>query len=214
MLIKSRRMRWAGYMTGIWENRNTYMVLVGKPEGRGSLEGLGMEEIGSEGVNWINLSQDRDTWWNFSNMVINLWLAYSMGSFLNSWGDISFSRRTLPHGITVVKMTVPFYVFECDLIMMNVASSCKGYLIAVCFLIFCWLCIIMYHNNITNLIHFHFHKHFIVSYPVHVSGVKCPSSGGTTLAVFVWLCVLAGCKLWADGPQLAPSQHTPPHTNC
>jgi hypothetical protein len=32
-------------------------------------------------------------------------------------------------------------------------------------LILCWPCIIMYHNNITNLMHFHFHyhKHFIVS---------------------------------------------------
>jgi hypothetical protein len=28
--------------------------------------------------------------------------------------------------------------------------------------IFCWPCIIMYHNNVTSLIHFHFHKHFIV----------------------------------------------------
>jgi hypothetical protein len=30
-------------------------------------------------------------------------------------------------------------------------------------LIFCWPCIIMHHNNVTNLIHFHYHKHFIVS---------------------------------------------------
>jgi hypothetical protein len=32
-------------------------------------------------------------------------------------------------------------------------------------LIFCWPCIIMYHSNLTNLIHFHFHyhNHFIVS---------------------------------------------------
>jgi hypothetical protein len=26
-----------------------------------------------------------------------------------------------------------------------------------------WPCIIMYHNNVTNVIHFHFNKHFIVS---------------------------------------------------
>jgi hypothetical protein len=31
-------------------------------------------------------------------------------------------------------------------------------------LIFCSPCIIMYHSNVTNLIHVHFHKHFIVSY--------------------------------------------------
>jgi hypothetical protein len=32
-------------------------------------------------------------------------------------------------------------------------------------LMFCWPCIIIYHNNVTNLIHFHFHyhKHFILS---------------------------------------------------
>jgi hypothetical protein len=30
-------------------------------------------------------------------------------------------------------------------------------------LIFCWPCIIMYHNNGTNLIHFHFYNHFVVS---------------------------------------------------
>jgi hypothetical protein len=56
--------------------------------------------------------------------------------------------------------------------------------------IFCWPCIIMYHNNVTNLIYFHFHNHFIVS------GVKCPSSGGTTLAV---------------DPQLATSQELQVH---
>jgi hypothetical protein len=54
----------------------------------------------------------------------------------------------------------------------------------------------MYHNNVTNLIHFHFHNHFIVS------GVKRPSSGGTTLAAFGVRCVhfqlLAGCKLWVN----------------
>jgi hypothetical protein len=31
------------------------------------------------------------------------------------------------------------------------------------YLIFCWPWIIMYHNNVTNLTHFHFHKHFIMS---------------------------------------------------
>jgi hypothetical protein len=31
-------------------------------------------------------------------------------------------------------------------------------------LTFCWPCIIMYHNNVTNLIHFRFHNRFIVSW--------------------------------------------------
>ena len=32
--IKSRRMRWAGHVTGVRERRGTYWVLVGKPEGK------------------------------------------------------------------------------------------------------------------------------------------------------------------------------------
>jgi hypothetical protein len=31
-MIKSRRMRWAGHVTGMGENRNAYRILVRKPE--------------------------------------------------------------------------------------------------------------------------------------------------------------------------------------
>jgi hypothetical protein len=47
---------------------------------------------------------------------------------------------------------------------------------------------IVYHNNVTNLIHFHFHTLLCLD-PLHVSGVKRPSSGDTTLAVFGLSCV-------------------------
>jgi hypothetical protein len=33
-VIKSRRMRWAGHVTRMWERRGVYRVLVGKPEGK------------------------------------------------------------------------------------------------------------------------------------------------------------------------------------
>jgi hypothetical protein len=33
-IIKSWRMRWAGHVSRIGEKRNTYKLLVGKPEGR------------------------------------------------------------------------------------------------------------------------------------------------------------------------------------
>jgi len=33
-VIKSRRMKWAGHVTRIWERRGVYRVLVGKPEGK------------------------------------------------------------------------------------------------------------------------------------------------------------------------------------
>jgi hypothetical protein len=33
-IIKARRMRWAGHVARMGEKRNTYRLLVGKPEGR------------------------------------------------------------------------------------------------------------------------------------------------------------------------------------
>jgi hypothetical protein len=36
--IKCRRMRWAGHVARMGEGRNVYRVLVGRPEGKSSLE--------------------------------------------------------------------------------------------------------------------------------------------------------------------------------
>jgi hypothetical protein len=32
-IIKSRRMRWAAHVARMWEKRNAYRILVGKPKG-------------------------------------------------------------------------------------------------------------------------------------------------------------------------------------
>jgi hypothetical protein len=66
--VKSRRMRWAGHVARMGEERKVYKVLVGKPEVRRPLgrpmrrweDGIGMDlgEIGLEGVDWIHLAQD------------------------------------------------------------------------------------------------------------------------------------------------------------
>jgi hypothetical protein len=80
--IKSRRMRWAGHVARMGEGRNVYRVLVGKPEGKRPLgrprrrweDGIKMDlrEIGWEGVEWIQLAQDRDRWRAVVNAVMNL----------------------------------------------------------------------------------------------------------------------------------------------
>jgi hypothetical protein len=80
--IKSRRMRWAGHVARMGEGRNMYTVLVGKPEGKRLLgrpkrrweDGIKMDlrETGCEGVEWINLAQDRDRWRAVVNAVMNL----------------------------------------------------------------------------------------------------------------------------------------------
>ena len=42
-VIKSRRMRWAGHVAHMGEERGVYRVLVGKPEGRSHWEDLGVD---------------------------------------------------------------------------------------------------------------------------------------------------------------------------
>jgi hypothetical protein len=35
----------------------------------------GLKEIGWEGMNWINLAQDRDWWQALVNTVMNIWVS-------------------------------------------------------------------------------------------------------------------------------------------
>jgi hypothetical protein len=62
--------------------RNAYRLLVGKPEGRGPLERprrrwvdnikIDLREIGWDGMDWIDLAQDRDLWRALVNTAMNL----------------------------------------------------------------------------------------------------------------------------------------------
>jgi hypothetical protein len=80
--VKSRRMRQAGHVARIGEERKVYKILVGKPEGKRPLErpkhrwedGIRMDlrEIGLGSVDWIRLAQDRDWWRAVVSAVVNL----------------------------------------------------------------------------------------------------------------------------------------------
>jgi hypothetical protein len=82
LVIKSRRMRWAGHVARMGEKRNAYRILVGKPEGkrprgrprRRWVDNIKMarREISWDGVAWIDLTQDRDQWRALVNTVMNL----------------------------------------------------------------------------------------------------------------------------------------------
>jgi hypothetical protein len=64
------------------EKRNAYRILVGKLEGRRPLGRarrrwvdtikMDLREIGWDGMDWIDLAQDRDHWRAFVNMVMKL----------------------------------------------------------------------------------------------------------------------------------------------
>jgi hypothetical protein len=80
--VKSMRMRWAGHVARMGEERKVYKVLVGKPEGKRPLgrprrrweDGIRMDlrEIGLGDVDWIRLAQDRDRWRAVVSAVMNL----------------------------------------------------------------------------------------------------------------------------------------------
>jgi hypothetical protein len=64
-VIKPRRMRWAGHVARMGEIKNSYSILVGKPEEKRPLGRprrrwedniiMDLREIGSEDVDWIHL---------------------------------------------------------------------------------------------------------------------------------------------------------------
>jgi hypothetical protein len=81
-IIKSRRIRGAGYVCSTnGEKKNAYRILVGKPEGKKPLgklrytwvDNIKMDliEIRWGGMDWIDLTQDRDRRRALVNTVMN-----------------------------------------------------------------------------------------------------------------------------------------------
>jgi hypothetical protein len=64
------------------EKRNAYRILVGNPEGKTPLRRsrrrwvnnikMDLKEIGWDGMDWLDLAQDRNQWRAILNTVINL----------------------------------------------------------------------------------------------------------------------------------------------
>jgi len=51
-------------------------------------------------MDWIGLAEDRDRWQALMNAVMNLRVPLNAGNFLTSCKPVSFSRRTLLHGVS------------------------------------------------------------------------------------------------------------------
>ena len=80
-VVKSRRIKWAGHVERMGEERGVHRVLVGKPEGKRSLGRprrrwednikMDLQEVGGSGGDWMELAQDRDRWRALVNTVMN-----------------------------------------------------------------------------------------------------------------------------------------------
>jgi len=67
-----RRMRWAGHVARMGEEREVYRALLGKPERKKSMGRprcrwvdnirMDLQELGCGYMDWIGLAQDRDRW--------------------------------------------------------------------------------------------------------------------------------------------------------
>jgi hypothetical protein len=75
-------MRWTGHVARLGENRNAYRILGRKPEGKRPLGRprrrlvdnikMDLREIRWDGMDWIDLAQDRDQWRTLVNTVMNI----------------------------------------------------------------------------------------------------------------------------------------------
>jgi hypothetical protein len=70
VVIKSRRMRWAGHIVCMGKRRGLYRILVGKSEGKRPFGRPGrrwednikmdLKEVGCEVMDWVELAEDRE----------------------------------------------------------------------------------------------------------------------------------------------------------
>ena len=87
-----------------------YRVLVGKPGGKRPLGRprrrwrdnikMDIQEEGCGSMDWIDLAQENDKWRAHVNEVINLRVPQNAGNFLTGCKPVSFSRRSLLHGVS------------------------------------------------------------------------------------------------------------------
>jgi hypothetical protein len=80
--IIRRRLTWAGHVAQMGEKWNAYRILVGQPEGKRPLKRprrmwvdnikMDLREIGWDGMDCIDLTEDGDQWRAVVNTVLNL----------------------------------------------------------------------------------------------------------------------------------------------
>jgi hypothetical protein len=87
-------MKRTGHESRTGDRRGVYRASVVKREGRRLLGRcrhkwednikIDLEDMEWIGIDWIDMSQDKDGWWALVNKVMNLRVSQNVGNFLNS----------------------------------------------------------------------------------------------------------------------------------
>ena len=101
---------WVGHVARMGEGRGVHWVMVGKPEGKRPLGRprrrwadnikMDLQEVGGSCGDWMELAQDRDRWRALVSTVRNLRVPKMWGISWLAAEPVSFSRRTLLHGVS------------------------------------------------------------------------------------------------------------------
>ena len=93
------------------QGREVYRFLVRKPEGKSPLGRprrrwednikMDLQEVGGGCGDWMELAQDRDRWRALVSTVMNLRVPKMRGISWLAAEPVSFSRRTLLHGVSI-----------------------------------------------------------------------------------------------------------------
>ena len=95
----------------VWVRRGgVYRVLVGKPEEKRPLERprrrwvdkitMDLQKVRCGYMDWIGLAQDIDRWRMLVSALMKLRVPWNAGNFLTSCKPVSFSKKTLHHGVS------------------------------------------------------------------------------------------------------------------
>jgi hypothetical protein len=58
---------------------------------------MDLRDIGCDGMDWIDMAQDRDQWRALMNTIMNLWVPQNAGKFFSRCTIGGFSRRAQLH---------------------------------------------------------------------------------------------------------------------